>query len=707
MASKPSQTRSWFQTSQARRALAEKTGRETSNPAFNPAFSEILKKYNKDAIELTVAYTELQILAKEVLGNDLDEKNRKEVIDKLADFCLQIQSIDDDELYVLTTAGRKNALVALLQLERDLRENPAVNFESLKEDIKDRVKISYNLPFALRNESIRDETQIGTYFLYGMLPVLHNIDMGYNAVTTIYQAKQRAGIKLTKIEEEIYENYNSLTNGHIEIKTGFTAREIEKCFESFLKQSNEINQKVKDDSFISSKFKLSCDLVNTVIKHMHTKDVDYKNLHNQIKNEELKTLMECIGFCEQVLPDVNYDKLLKQVDNLSKDLSFACKMVLHSYGYKASGELGKYFDFYKIRLNGSYIDWGIEKNKSLLGSKSNAEKLSATTNDQIVETGKKITISENNALSLNEKTEGNPNKTLDVVENADVVNIDVAEGDQLKANGSVNNLKNSVKNVEKSQNNETSISNAVQGWLYQKIKQAYLSNKNTTEKMKAMFSNMTHEEQLELLMKNENKHFIDKVQKDVKQAIEKYETLSCEKKKEIDELSQGNDTLYEMLTEKKENIEQVTKQLEDSIRNRANIFKMQQRIEKKRNSNMSSDEKVRFDINNLICEIKYQTALGALTKNGKAFFESMLSSELDKQGISKVLTESDITTIKFETLYHFIQSASDVMLKEDVTPFLLTTEQVKETSEFKKVTSKYNNEEENITQFFQGMQNIK
>ena len=707
MASKPSQTRSWFQTSQARRALAEKTGRETSNPAFNPAFSEILKKYNKDAIELTVAYTELQILAKEVLGNDLDEKNRKEVIDKLADFCLQIQSIDDDELYVLTTAGRKNALVALLQLERDLRENPAVNFESLKEDIKDRVKISYNLPFALRNESIRDETQIGTYFLYGMLPVLHNIDMGYNAVTTIYQAKQRAGIKLTKIEEEIYENYNSLTNGHIEIKTGFTAREIEKCFESFLKQSNEINQKVKDDSFISSKFKLSCDLVNTVIKHMHTKDVDYKNLHNQIKNEELKTLMECIGFCEQVLPDVNYDKLLKRVDNLSKDLSFACKMVLHSYGYKASGELGKYFDFYKIRLNGSYIDWGIGKNKSLLGSKSNAEKLSATTNDPIVKTGKKITISENNALSLNEKTEGNPNKTLDVVENADVVNIDVAEGDQLKANGSVNNLKNSVKNVEKSKNNETSISNAVQGWLYQKIKQAYLSNKNTTEKMKAMFSNMTHEEQLELLMKNENKHFIDKVQKDVKQAIEKYETLSCEKKKEIDELSQGNDTLYEMLTEKKENIEQVTKQLEDSIRNRANIFKMQQRIEKKRNSNMSSDEKVRFDINNLICEIKYQTALGALTKNGKAFFESMLSSELDKQGISKVLTESDITTIKFETLYHFIQSASDVMLKEDVTPFLLTTEQVKETSEFKKVTSKYNNEEENITQFFQGMQNIK
>ncbi len=707
MASKPSQTRSWFQTSQARRALAEKTGRETSNPAFNPAFSEILKKYNKDAIELTVAYTELQILAKEVLGNDLDEKNRKEVIDKLADFCLQIQSIDDDELYVLTTAGRKNALVALLQLERDLRENPAVNFESLKEDIKDRVKISYNLPFALRNESIRDETQIGTYFLYGMLPVLHNIDMGYNAVTTIYQAKQRAGIKLTKIEEEIYENYNSLTNGHIEIKTGFTAREIEKCFESFLKQSNEINQKVKDDSFISSKFKLSCDLVNTVIKHMHTKDVDYKNLHNQIKNEELKTLMECIGFCEQVLPDVNYDKLLKQVDNLSKDLSFACKMVLHSYGYKASGELGKYFDFYKIRLNGSYIDWGIGKNKSLLGSKSNAEKLSATTNDPIVKTGKKITISENSALSLNEKTEGNPNKTLDVVENADVVNIDVAEGDQLKANGSVNNLKNSVKNVEKSKNNETSISNAVQGWLYQKIKQAYLSNKNTTEKMKAMFSNMTHEEQLELLMKNENKHFIDKVQKDVKQAIEKYETLSCEKKKEIDELSQGNDTLYEMLTEKKENIEQVTKQLEDSIRNRANIFKMQQRIEKKRNSNMSSDEKVRFDINNLICEIKYQTALGALTKNGKAFFESMLSSELDKQGISKVLTESEITTIKFETLYHFIQSASDVMLKEDVTPFLLTTEQVKETSEFKKVTSKYNNEEENITQFFQGMQNIK
>ena len=707
MASKPSQTRSWFQTSQARRALAEKTGRETSNPAFNPAFSEILKKYNKDAIELTVAYTELQILAKEVLGNDLDEKNRKEVIDKLADFCLQIQSIDDDELYVLTTAGRKNALVALLQLERDLRENPAVNFESLKEDIKDRVKISYNLPFALRNESIRDETQIGTYFLYGMLPVLHNIDMGYNAVTTIYQAKQRAGIKLTKIEEEIYENYNSLTNGHIEIKTGFTAREIEKCFESFLKQSNEINQKVKDDSFISSKFKLSCDLVNTVIKHMHTKDVDYKNLHNQIKNEELKTLMECIGFCEQVLPDVNYDKLLKRVDNLSKDLSFACKMVLHSYGYKASGELGKYLDFYKIRLNGSYIDWGIEKNKSLLGSKLNEEKLSATTNDPIVETGKKITISENNALSLNEKTEGNPNKTLDVVENADVVNIDVAEGDQLKANGSVNNLKNSVKNVEKSKNNETSISNAVQGWLYQKIKQAYLSNKNTTEKMKAMFSNMTHEEQLELLMKNENKHFIDKVQKDVKQAIEKYETLSCEKKKEIDELSQGNDTLYEMLTEKKENIEQVTKQLEDSIRNRANIFKMQQRIEKKRNSNMSSDEKVRFDINNLICEIKYQTALGALTKNGKAFFESMLSSELDKQGISKVLTESDITTIKFETLYHFIQSASDVMLKEDVTPFLLTTEQVKETSEFKKVTSKYNNEEENITQFFQGMQNIK
>ena len=707
MASKPSQTRSWFQTSQARRALAEKTGRETSNPAFNPAFSEILKKYNKDAIELTVAYTELQILAKEVLGNDLDEKNRKEVIDKLADFCLQIQSIDDDELYVLTTAGRKNALVALLQLERDLRENPAVNFESLKEDIKDRVKISYNLPFALRNESIRDETQIGTYFLYGMLPVLHNIDMGYNAVTTIYQAKQRAGIKLTKIEEEIYENYNSLTNGHIEIKTGFTAREIEKCFESFLKQSNEINQKVKDDSFISSKFKLSCDLVNTVIKHMHTKDVDYKNLHNQIKNEELKTLMECIGFCEQVLPDVNYDKLLKRVDNLSKDLSFACKMVLHSYGYKASGELGKYFDFYKIRLNGSYIDWGIGKNKSLLGSKLNEEKLSATTNDPIVETGKKITISENSALSLNEKTEGNPNKTLDVVENADVVNIDVAEGDQLKANGSVNNLKNSVKNVEKSKNNETSISNAVQGWLYQKIKQAYLSNKNTTEKMKAMFSNMTHEEQLELLMKNENKHFIDKVQKDVKQAIEKYETLSCEKKKEIDELSQGNDTLYEMLTEKKENIEQVTKQLEDSIRNRANIFKMQQRIEKKRNSNMSSDEKVRFDINNLICEIKYQTALGALTKNGKAFFESMLSSELDKQGISKVLTESDITTIKFETLYHFIQSASDVMLKEDVTPFLLTTEQVKETSEFKKVTSKYNNEEENITQFFQGMQNIK
>ncbi len=727
MASSPSTTRPWFQVGQARRYIAETIGADTANPSFNPAISEMGKRYQKDAAELTLRYTEIQDLATDVLESSTDEQTRKDVIYQLADFCMKIHDIDSGELYVLTSAGRKNALVALLQLERELRENANKEFDDLDDNLKDKLRFVLEFSFSSMQPagSAADDRQIGTSFMYSMLPVLSGIDMGNNPVITICEAKNRANIPLTAEEKSFLDRYQYMKDGHQEIKTVFTAKEINRYFDGFVQQSAIINKDNNDANFAQNKLKLSCDLLNNIRGYIHTKNINYVALYNLIDNEQIKTVIDCINFCEQGDADKSYEAILKEVDTLSKDVSFACKAYLHAYGYKV-GSLDKYFDAYNVSLNGLRVTWGTseqaKEETDLLRDKvadtappAPTKKhgstikivepmipvqtdIEANTDEPSEQLDDNIDMGTNNNIPANEAIE---TTQKEIAEN------DVATGDQDTKQA----LNDTVAVKEQAKVEEpTSVTHTVkhgrkpatiQGWLYHKIKQAYLSDENTTEEMKAKFANMTHQEQLELLRREENKHYIQKEKDAVRRAINKYDTLSYEQQKEVAELSEGYDYFGELLANKKEEIRIATEKHDSEIRERAQLHKEQQRAEKKRFTEMSEEEKAKFDINTVICEIKYQTALGALTKNGNAFFQSLLSSELDKQGITRVLTDAEITSIKFDTLYRFIQTASDVMLKKDVTPYMLTTEEVKETEQFKEATKGYiDNEENNVAEFF-------
>ena len=175
---------------------------------FNPEFMKKYNTYQNDAKLLFYKSAELQDSASRVLSSSDDDDKRQTILQDMADFCVVIHGLSDEELNTFLVDAQKNAFCDMLNLERCLRESKTKEYSEINHFLKDRLKPYKNFSF---NSHIPGGTkveyrQIGTSFIYSMLGTLNGIDMGKDSACYVYEAKVRAGIKPTETEERIYES---------------------------------------------------------------------------------------------------------------------------------------------------------------------------------------------------------------------------------------------------------------------------------------------------------------------------------------------------------------------------------------------------------------------------------------------------------------------------------------------------------------------
>ena len=174
---------------------------------FNP---ELMKKYNiyqNDAKLLFYKYAELQECATRVLAESSNDEEREEVLSHMADFCIMIHDLSDEELNVFLVDAQKNAFRDMLNLEKHLRENRGKTYSNLDHLLKDKLKPYKNFSFHSRipGGTKVEYRQIGTSFIYSMLGTLNDVDMGKDSAICVYEAKLRAGITPTEKERIFYD----------------------------------------------------------------------------------------------------------------------------------------------------------------------------------------------------------------------------------------------------------------------------------------------------------------------------------------------------------------------------------------------------------------------------------------------------------------------------------------------------------------------
>ena len=672
MARKPSPQNYFLQFEATRRCVAELRGLATTDLGANQntACVQAAKQYLEDADSILHNYIEIQELADKVLTQSLNVEERQEVIDKLADFCVKVHELSSEELAVFVKVGRQNSLCELFDLEQELRKNTGKDFKELDVNIKARLNDMLNYSFASNQPArIDDDTrQIGTSFMYCMLPVLNGIDMeNASAVNAIYSAKQRAGIEPNSSDEFLYTRYQAIKTGNLELQSSRLARQIDKRFAEFMEQSISLNKHKSEKDFIQRKLDLTCNYINTLISDMHSRYANPTNLYTQTDNELIKTIFDCVLFCEQSKLDGSFEELLDDVHSLPNDAAFACAILLKAYGHNA-GKFNKHLDAFNISFDENGITSGV--------TKQNATEQTILNNDEI-----------DNAIEENQETQ-------DLEEQIQETEIETNKSfdDSISSQ--------SEQPTTKTRNSGGRKPTPITGWLYNEIKQAYLNDENTTDEMRAQFANMTHEQQFALLREDANNKLIYKAKNAVKQAINNYENLSRDEQKKIDELCAGYEHFNTLLANKKAEIQAKTDAEVKEIRDRVEQHKKSQRAEKAKRSAMSNDEQTARDENLIIYEIQYNTALDALTKNGKAVFSGYLSATLDKEREIRVLNNTEIENLKLLTLYQFIATASATMVKKDITPYLISAEDAKETEEYKKSQETKEDPQENILEYF-------
>ena len=684
MARSPSITKSFLQMDKARRYISEILGKSTKEKvsAHNIELDAACAEYQAVAENLLREYLRVQNLADAVLLNSSDLEERQDVINQLFDFSLMVHNLSNDELYVFIKAGRENSLGEMLDLEQKLRENKNMEFDKLDKNLKSRLLDLIEYSFYARSPagSNYEERQIGTSFIYSMLGVLNGIDMGRSAVVNVVEAKKRAGIALSTQDEEMYSRYQFMHNGQVEMQTSMIANQIENRFEDFINRSSAIKNSNYEDRLVAIQNRLNiiCDLLNGVRADIHSKHINQTTLYSMIENSEIKTIIDCMLFCEQPESYADVDELFKRVNSLSQDSAFACVVLLKAYGYSIN-KASKFLDTYQIGFNENGITWGEPQN-----SQNEEIFIKDMQNISSVPTVNTTNLAKN-----------------EIQEIVNPINVNFDEQDEENEQQAEDNTqKESANKVLAHKNGKGGRKpETIEGWLYNKIKQMYLADENTTDEMRAQFANMSYDEQVAVLREDDKR--IRNLKESIKRAIHNYENLSPEKQKEIDELSKGYHYLDKLLEEKKEDIRVKTEEQTREIRERVDEYRKELRAQKAKYDAMSEEEKVKREANRLVASVKYETGLNALTKNGKALFLSRLSTIIDEESASKVLTEDDISNIKLDALYGFISTASEVMVKKDITPYMLSTEDVKETEEYKKLTQNTEDEKEkNIEEFF-------
>lgn len=612
----------------ARKYIMETMGisRTEHDSGYGILVDKYCKKYQVDAEVLVREYLNIQNLATEVLGQSADEQVRQKAIDKIADFCYQIAELDKKELFVFIKSGRQNALRDLLELEYELRNNYEENFENLEKSIKMRLSAFLNYSFASTfpagSETNYDTRQLGSSFIYSILPSIHGIDMGAGAVAAACAAKERAGEPLTDTDKYNLDRHKNIKSGQMELKNMAVAKNIEKMYNSFIDQNIELNRHNGESDFVPKKLNLTCAFLNTMRENMYAKHTNPQMLAAQVSDPELKVLLDCLVYCEQP-SEIDYGVLQDSISIQPVDTAFACYLLLYAYGHDISniGNIEKYFRAYNVGFNNGKIAWGqspqVESHEAPKGEiepkparvepapeaapakkapiieesiveatapqptetlPNNAEPEAAESVDlePEVKPAEPLGSEPEKANILEPKDEEAPGREKlleDVVEILESIDTNTTEEEFKKR--AEETVKQKAPTREKGKPGRKPVD--ISGWLYTQIKQEYLNDSKTTDEMRAQFANMTHEEQFKLLHDADNYKYIRKVKAYVQRAIDRYEDLSPEEKKKIDDLSAGYELYNAKLSEKKAELKAQADKQTREIRERTKKYKQELR----------------------------------------------------------------------------------------------------------------------------------
>ncbi len=638
MSAKPSKDGPFLDKGKTSRSIREIYGFPHSSNAHDIQVNETSQKYINEAQKLVNEYSQIQDLAEDVLRNSSDLEARKEVIDKIADFCVKINELDISTLKVFTEAGKNNSFGSLIILTKDLHEAHKEKIEDMDKKLRDRLSIFIDYSFSskeaagsLSNYELR---QIGTSYMYSIIGALQGVDMGVDAVFAATEAKKRAGIALTGADLANIERHEMMIGYRTKNQSRLLAQELDDNFKDFVFRyespyDNEDKQKCFD-----KKLDLVCNYVNKLRDAMHNKYINPQAVVSLVNEPELKVMLDCVMMCENGESE-NYNQLLLEISQQPKYVALSCYIMFSAYGYDLSslGQTGKHIGALHLGITqegkiGKIIKQNVEsvksvkqlekpkttvklgritqKNKPNLLSIESADLTESAVIDISVEDDDSKKVSELDTLTyamelarLNnqhklEKMKDKKEETKEpivIVEDEKKRDIEL-DNNQVKEskNITVEKIPSLTQNSTKTEEITTDKTEQqhkagrkpvkIDGWLFTYIKQEYLSDSQTTEEMRAQFANMSYEEQFSYIYNNRNQ-LIKHAKAEVQTAIANYEKLIPEKRAELDDLCATHPVFSVKLEKKKDEI--AKKQAEEikAIRERTAKYKKELRESKK------------------------------------------------------------------------------------------------------------------------------
>ena len=638
MSAKPSKDGPFLDKGKTSRSVREMYGFPHSSNAHDIQVNETSQKYINEAQKLVNEYNQIQDWAEDVLRNSSDLETRKEVINKIADFCVKIYELDSATLTVFTEAGKANSFGSLIRLTKDLHESHKEKIEDMDKKLRDRLSIFIDYSFSskeaagsLSNYELR---QIGTSYMYSIIGALQGVDMGVDAVFAATEAKKRAGIALTGADLANIERHEMMIGYRTKNQSRLLAQELDDNFKDFVFRyespyDNEDKQKCFD-----KKLDLVCNYVNNLRDAIHNKYINPQAVVSLVNEPELKVMLDCVMMCENGESE-NYNKLLLEISQQPKYVAFPCYLMFSAYGYDLSslGQTGKHISALHLGITqegkiGKIIKQNVESVKSVkqlekpkttakLGritqtDKSNllsVESADATESELIDisvedDTFEKVSeldlltrktevtqLNNQHKLEKVEDKQKETKETVDIVENKKKQSIEShSNQDKESKNITAEKMHSSTQNSTKIEETTTDKTEQqhkagrkpvkINGWLFTYIKQEYLRDSQTTEEMRAQFANMSYEEQFSYLYNNRNQ-LIKCAKAEVQTAIANYEKLIPEERAELDDLCATYPTFALKLEKKKDEI--AKKQAEEikAIRERTAKYKKELRESKK------------------------------------------------------------------------------------------------------------------------------
>lgn len=638
MSSKPSKDGPFLDKGKTSRSIREIYGFPHSSNAHDIQVNETSQRYVNEAQKLVNEYSQIQDLAESVLRNSSDLEARKEVIDKIADFCVKINELDIYTLKVFTEAGKNNSFGSLIILTKDLHEAHKEKIEDMDKKLRDRLSIFIDYSFGSKeaagsypNYELR---QIGTSFMYSIMGALQGIDMGVDAVFAATEAKKRAGIALTANDLVNIEKYEMMIGYRTKNQSRLLAQELDNNFKDFVIRYESPYDNEDKQTCFDKKLDLVCNYVNNLRDAIHNKYINPQAVAYLVKEPGLKVMLDCVMMCENGESE-NYDKLLLEISQQPKYVALSCYLMFSAYGYDLSslGQTGKHISALHLRItqegkigkiikqHGESVNLVKQLDKqnttikfSRIAQKDKSEVLSVESADATKsalidvteedDTSEKVSeidlltrkteVTQLNNQHKLEKVEDKQKETKEsvvIVENKEKQDIEshsnqAKEGKNITAEKMLRSTQNSTK-IEETTTNKTEQQHKagkksvkIDGWLFTYIKQEYLSDSQTTEEMRAQFANMSCEEQFSYLYNNRNQ-LIKRAKAEVQTAIANYEKLTPEKRAELDDLCATYPTFALKLEKKKDEI--AKKQAEEikAIRERTAKYKKELRESKK------------------------------------------------------------------------------------------------------------------------------